>query len=84
MRQLKDAALRPITLSEIERLKEAGYQPLAAGDASKANSDYFMVMVRERTDATATNGMTREVVIVCPSFLRGTLSMSKVQGGFGY
>jgi hypothetical protein len=77
MRELKNAKLTTLTLSEIERLKADGWVPLAVGDASKANSDYFAVMVRDRNGA-------RDVMIVCPSFLRGPLSMMSVHGNICY
>lgn len=77
MRKIKSPALRPILLSDIEELKQQGYKPLEAGDASKANSDYFMVMIREK------EGGGVYVDIVCPSFLRGSLGFESV-GGIAY
>jgi hypothetical protein len=76
MRKLKDAKLRTITLSEIESLRDQGYRPLDAGDASMANSDYLMVMV-------SIEAGKRRVKIVCPSFLRGPLGFT-VDGAVSY
>jgi hypothetical protein len=67
MRKIKDVKLTTITLSEVEQLKAAGFVPLEGGDASGANSDFFLVMVR--TDSIG----KLHVKIVCPSFLRGPL-----------
>lgn len=77
MRKCKGAALRQIPLSDIESLKEAGYVPLEHGDASKANSDYFVVMVKDKPDGG------RDVEIVCPSFLHGPLGL-QITGGISY
>ena len=76
MRQLKEPKLQPILLSEIAALERQGYVPLDGGDASRANNDYFMVMVCKREDCD-------NVKIVCPSFLRGPLGCH-VRGGFSY
>lgn len=73
MRKLKNAELLTIPLSEIEALKEQGYVPLEYGDASKANSDYFMVMIRRHEKKTDELQRDDDIEIVCPSFLRGPL-----------
>lgn len=78
MRQIKEPKPVAITLSEFEHLKEQGYEPLGGGDASRANSDYFLVMVRKDESGGGCN-----VQIVCPTFLRGPLGCT-VRGGFSY
>ena len=79
MRTIKDPKPVAITLSEFESLKEQGYEPLGGGDASRANSDYFLVMIRKRE----VGGTGADVQIVCPTFLRGPLGCT-VLGGFSY
>ena len=76
MRPLKNAQLRPILPSQIEKMKSEGYEPIQGGDASMANSDYFMVFVRGAGD-------NRMVEILCPSFLRGGLGFN-ARGGISY
>jgi len=67
----------PIKLSEVERLRKAGYIPLENCDAAKANSDYLLVMVKR-------NAGVCDVKILCPTFLRGPLGVGKVTGSFSY
>ena len=61
--------IKVIPLSVVKRLEDSGYARLASGDATKANSDYFMVFERIAGDG-------RDMCIVCPSFLRGPLGIS--------
>lgn len=77
MRPIKDAKLQPITLSAIREMEDRGFKPLQGGDASRANSDYLMVM-EQRTE----NG-ERRIEIVCPSFLRGPIGFT-VTGAVSY
>lgn len=79
MKSIKQVNPLTITLSEIERLKSQGYTPLADCDAAKANSDYFMVMVRR-----SGSGTEMRVEIVCPTFLRGPLGFTSSGGGVSY
>lgn len=72
------ANLRSIKLSEIEALKESGYELLSGGDASKANGDYFAIMIRHNNDGG------HDVKIVCPTFLRGPLGITNNGRGFSY
>lgn len=77
MRPLKDAKLKAITLSAIREMEEHGFRPLEGGDASRANSDYLMIM-EQRNDKGE-----RRIKIVCPSFLRGPLGFT-VTGAVSY
>lgn len=70
MRAIQNPKPIQIRPHEIEDWKRQGYVPLEAGDAGKANSDYFAIMVRDNQDGT------RSVEIVCPSFLRGPLGFT--------
>lgn len=79
LRTIKDPKPVAITLSEFENLREQGYEPLGGGDASRANCDYFLVMVRKGKEAAD----VMDVCIVCPTFLRGPLGCT-VRGGFSY
>jgi hypothetical protein len=71
--------MKTITLSEIDLLKEAGWVLLKGIDAGKANSDHFAVMVRESGGERG-----RDVLILCPTFLRGPLKFMKVDGNICY
>ena len=77
MRSIKDPTTKLIPISQVRALEESGYKPLAGGDASKANSDYFMVFVRDTKDG-------RDTQILCPSFLRGSLGISDSGKSFSY
>lgn len=77
MRAIKNAKVVTILPSELEQWKNEGYHPLDDGDASKSNSDYFMVMCRDNEDGT------RNIRVVCPSFLRGPLGFT-VKGCISY
>lgn len=68
----------PIKLSEVERLSQSGYEPLTMCDASKANSDWFLVLVKRHKDGT------RDYKILCPTFLRGPLGFAGVKGAVSY
>lgn len=67
---MKAPQIKPLLLSQIKALQEQGYELLRGGDAQKANSDFFAVMVR-------TEGSTRSIKIVCPTFLRGPLGIDQ-------
>lgn len=69
--------LRAITLSEFDRLRQSGYEPLDSGDASRANSDYFQIMVRRNATGNS------DIRILCPTFLRGPLGF-KSAGAISY
>jgi hypothetical protein len=79
MQKCEKAQLRTVRLSEVETLRAEGYEPIAGGDAAKANSDYFMVMVKRGSD-----GAPDRIRILCPSFLRGGLGVSGTKVGFSY
>ena len=74
---MKEPPLKLIPVSEVARLKKSGYEPLAAGDASQANCDYFMVFVKKSDSG-------QDIRIVCPTFLRGSLGISEIRGGLSY
>jgi hypothetical protein len=76
---MKEPIPKTIKLSDVERLKREGYTPLADCDAAKANSDYFLVMVK-RTGP----GADMRVQILCPTFLRGPLGFNSSGGGVSY
>jgi hypothetical protein len=59
--------IRTIKISEIENLKRQGYVVLEGGDAAKANSDGFHILIRER------EGKPMDIAILCPTYLRGPL-----------
>lgn len=59
--------IKNITISELDSLKDRGFELLSGCDAGKANSDGFAVMVKR------SEGKPDEVAIVCPTFLRGPL-----------
>ena len=63
--------VRPIHLSDIDRLKRDGFEIVQGTDAAKANSDFFVIMTKRDAD----NMM--QVKIVCPTFLRGPLSIGR-------
>jgi len=67
----------PVRLSDVQRARLNGFSPLEAGDAAKANSDHFQILVRE------TDGR-REIQIHCPTFLRGPLGFNLAPGGISY
>jgi hypothetical protein len=67
-----------IKLSEIKELQDQGYKIVEGGDASKANSDYFVILERRHDDGT------RTIRILCPTFLRGGIGFAKVSGGISY
>lgn len=77
MRPIKNAKLTVITLSAISEMEKLGFKPLHGGDASRANSDYLMVMEQ------CTDKKERRIEIVCPSFLRGPLGFT-VTGAVSY
>jgi hypothetical protein len=64
-----DPSVKTITLSEVKQLEDAGWTVFRGGDAAKANSDHFLVMVRKRESAKS----ERDVMVFCPTFLRGPL-----------
>lgn len=70
--------LKPILLSQIATLKEAGFELIQGGDAAKANGDYFAIFERRNS-----NGIS-DYRILCPTFLRGNLGISQVRGGLSY
>lgn len=70
MRAIKNPKPIPILPSEMEEWKNQGYVPLESGDAGKANSDYFMIMVKDDQSGL------RSIKILCPSFLRGPLGFT--------
>lgn len=78
IRQLIDPQPKSISLSDVEILKESGFEIINGGDAAKANSDYFLVMQRRNQE-----GKVDSTVILCPSYLRGPLTISPF-GGCGY
>lgn len=70
-----EKTIRP---SEIDALRAQGYIKVCTGDASKANSDFFMMMERDNDDGT------KSIRILCPSFLRGSIGFAKVKGAISY
>jgi hypothetical protein len=69
---------KTIKLSEIQALKDQGYELIRGIDAAKANSDHFAIMEKVAGDGT------RSIRILCPTFLRGSIGFAKVSGGISY
>ena len=72
IKRLNNVEPRLIPASEIESLREQGYELFAGGDAAQANSDYFMVMINRKKNPP-------HVAIVCPTFLRGPIGICEGQ-----
>ncbi len=68
----------PIKLSEIEALRNQGYEIIRGADVSKANGDYFVIMEKITGDGS------RSIRIFCPSFLRGGIAIHGVTGSISY
>lgn len=62
--------IKNVSWKEVKSYLDNGYTILAGGDAEKANSDGFVILqhINDRKD--------KDFVILCPTFLRGSLGFS--------
>lgn len=67
--------IKAVSWTQVEHYRKSGYLVLEDGDAAKANSDSFIVMVRKGED-----GKRKDFMVLCPTFLRGPLGFSTNSG----
>ena len=70
--------ITPVSWSEVERWQKLGYEVFREGDAGKAVGEGFVIMHKKQKERGS------DFRILCPTFLRGSLGFTDVNGSVSY